>query len=62
MTSIAAIRFEIVCVNDGSRDDTLDRLIRISTAERRVRVIDLTRNFGKKRRSRPASTKRSATR
>ncbi|AYQ43690.1 MULTISPECIES: glycosyltransferase family 2 protein [Burkholderia] len=47
MTSIDAIRFEIVCVNDGSRDDTLERLIRISTGERRVRVIDLTRNFGK---------------
>ncbi|WP_241293656.1 glycosyltransferase family 2 protein [Burkholderia stabilis] len=47
LTAIDAIRFEIVCINDGSRDDTLERLIRISTAERRVRVIDLTRNFGK---------------
>ena len=47
MTSIDGIRFEIVCVNDGSRDDTLERLIRIGAGERRVRVIDLTRNFGK---------------
>ncbi|WP_107312188.1 glycosyltransferase family 2 protein [Burkholderia metallica] len=47
MTSIDTIRFEIVCVNDGSRDDTFERLVRIGAAERRVRVIDLTRRFGK---------------
>ncbi|KVN05897.1 bactoprenol glucosyl transferase [Burkholderia diffusa] len=47
MAGLDAIRFEIVCVNDGSRDDTLERLIRVSMADRRVRVIDLTRNFGK---------------
>ncbi|WP_175687702.1 glycosyltransferase family 2 protein [Burkholderia anthina] len=47
MAGLDAIRFEIVCVNDGSRDDTLERLIRASLADRRVRVIDLTRNFGK---------------
>ncbi|RKT99378.1 glycosyltransferase [Burkholderia sp. Nafp2/4-1b] len=47
MAGLDTIRFEIVCVNDGSRDDTLERLIRISLADRRVRVIDLTRNFGK---------------
>ncbi|KVH44863.1 glycosyltransferase family 2 protein [Burkholderia diffusa] len=47
MAGLDAVRFEIVCVNDGSRDDTLERLIRVSMADRRVRVIDLTRNFGK---------------
>ena len=39
--------FEIVCVNDGSRDDTLARLHAWRRREPRVRVFDLTRNFGK---------------
>jgi len=39
--------FEIVCVNDGSSDDTLARLRDLQLREPRVRVIDLSRNFGK---------------
>lgn len=39
--------WEIVCVNDGSRDDTLDALLQWRAQEPRVRVVDLTRNFGK---------------
>ncbi|AOY94002.1 glycosyltransferase [Cupriavidus sp. USMAA2-4] len=41
------VRFEIVCVNDGSTDDTLERLVAVARRDMRVRVIDLTRNFGK---------------
>jgi polyisoprenyl-phosphate glycosyltransferase len=41
------LRFEIVCVNDGSRDNTLRRLLAMSENDHRIRVIDLTRNFGK---------------
>ncbi|MDR3440710.1 glycosyltransferase family 2 protein [Telmatospirillum sp.] len=39
--------WEIICVNDGSRDDTLDRLLAAHGREARIKVIDLSRNFGK---------------
>jgi len=38
--------FEIIYVDDGSRDATLERLERIATREGRVTVIELSRNFG----------------
>lgn len=41
------IELQFVFVNDGSADDTLDRLIRIQRTDPRVVVIDLSRNFGK---------------
>lgn len=43
------LAYEIVCVNDGSRDDTLNRLIALRADEPRLRVVDLSRNFGKER-------------
>lgn len=39
--------FEIVCVNDGSRDATLEALIAARQKEPRIRILDLSRNFGK---------------
>lgn len=39
--------YEIVCVNDGSTDATLARLIEHAACDPAVRVVDLSRNFGK---------------
>lgn len=39
--------FEIICVNDGSLDTTLERLLDTRRQEPRIRVLDLSRNFGK---------------
>ena len=39
--------FEIVCVNDGSRDDTLDILKQCHAQDGRIKVVSLSRNFGK---------------
>jgi glycosyltransferase involved in cell wall biosynthesis len=39
--------FEIIFVNDGSRDHTLDVLIAARQADSRIKIIDLSRNFGK---------------
>jgi putative glycosyltransferase len=38
--------FEIVFVNDGSPDDSLERAVALHERDPRVRVVDLARNFG----------------
>jgi len=38
--------YEIVFVNDGSRDDTGERLAALAAADRHLRVVDLDGNFG----------------
>lgn len=43
----AEISFEIVYVNDGSRDDTWRAIERAAKADARVRGISFSRNFGK---------------
>jgi glycosyltransferase involved in cell wall biosynthesis len=39
--------FEVVYVNDGSRDTTLDIMLRLQAADPRVAIVNLSRNFGK---------------
>lgn len=43
----AEISFEIIFVNDGSRDDTWHAIERAAKADSRVRGISFSRNFGK---------------
>jgi dolichol-phosphate mannosyltransferase len=43
----AGVAFEIVAVDDGSRDATLERLRAASKADPAVTVVSLSRNFGK---------------
>ncbi|MFD3521466.1 glycosyltransferase family 2 protein [Streptomyces sp. NPDC058653] len=39
--------FELVYVDDGSRDGTLERLDRLAAADARARYVSFSRNFGK---------------
>ncbi|MGQ9369799.1 glycosyltransferase family 2 protein [Azospirillum sp. ST 5-10] len=41
------LAWEVVCVDDGSRDDTLGRLVAAHARDRRIKVVELSRNFGK---------------
>jgi putative glycosyltransferase len=40
------VTFEIILVNDGSPDRSVDNAIALSSANASIRVIDLSRNFG----------------
>jgi len=43
----ASLRFELVFINDGSRDNTFARLFDRGRGDRRIRIVNLSRNFGK---------------
>lgn len=45
--SDAQIDLQVIFVNDGSTDDTLERLMALQARDARLLVIDLSRNFGK---------------
>ena len=47
LDNVPDIRFEIICVDDGSLDDTLRRLVVLANRDPRVSIIELSRNFGK---------------
>lgn len=44
---LANVDLDILFVNDGSVDDTLGRLIVLQTEYPEIRIVDLSRNFGK---------------
>lgn len=41
------LSWEVICVNDGSRDDTFLHLDAQHRRDSRIRIVDLSRNFGK---------------
>jgi polyisoprenyl-phosphate glycosyltransferase len=43
----ADFAFEMVCVDDGSTDETLKKLVALVERDPRIRVVELSRNFGK---------------
>jgi glycosyltransferase involved in cell wall biosynthesis len=47
LDGIADKSFEVICVDDGSSDDTLQKLLALVDRDARFRVIELSRNFGK---------------
>jgi dolichol-phosphate mannosyltransferase len=38
--------FEIICVNDGSTDGSLEKLLKSHHNDKRIKIISLSRNFG----------------
>jgi glycosyltransferase involved in cell wall biosynthesis len=45
--SITGYNFEILFVNDGSKDNTVEILKNLGKKDRRISLVDLSRNFGK---------------
>ena len=43
----ASEKYEILCVDDGSKDNTFARLVELSHSIKSLRLIQLSRNFGK---------------
>ncbi|WP_330203658.1 glycosyltransferase family 2 protein [Cyanobacterium sp. Dongsha4] len=41
------LNYEIVCINDGSKDNTLKCLVEFHQRDKRIKIINLSRNFGK---------------
>src|SRR5918995_390282 len=46
LAPLEGVRFELIYVNDGSRDKTLEMLHELQAECAEVRVVSLSRNFG----------------
>lgn len=44
---LTGYNYELIFVNDGSKDRTLEKLIKLHETDPCVKVIDFSRNFGK---------------
>lgn len=47
MDEMKKVKFELIFVNDGSKDKTLDILKNMAKEDKRVKYISMSRNFGK---------------
>jgi glycosyltransferase involved in cell wall biosynthesis len=47
INSMPQYHFEIVCIDDGSRDNTIELLLEIAAQDSRFKIIEFSRNFGK---------------
>ena len=47
MDEMKKVKFELIFVNDGSKDKTLEILKQMAKEDKRVKYINLSRNFGK---------------
>ena len=47
LKTVPDTRWEIVCVDDGSKDGTLLKLVALAQVDPRFRVLEFSRNFGK---------------
>jgi dolichol-phosphate mannosyltransferase len=43
---VLKVAFHVIFINDGSQDGTQNILVRLSRSDKRVRVLELSRNFG----------------
>ena len=39
--------YEIICINDGSQDNTLEQLLEFNQKDKTIKIVNLSRNFGK---------------
>lgn len=46
-SDLSNVKLEIIFVNDGSTDDTLTKLLSLQRQNAWIRIVDLSRNFGK---------------